>query len=329
MKKQLLIAAVAATMSATAMADLSITGNAKYEYFNTETSTTTTNTANTEANLKLRGSTGDTAIVMDLEANTSGQASTAGALDIEDLYVTTKIGDINVKAGNYASSTSGILGEIDNGGRISNKLTVDTTINGVKIYVGNSNVAENTSAGPSQMDGNMFFGVSTNVAGWDVEAKHVSPTVDAFKIAGEVEGLGIRLEQKQNDAANSDVTFGNLTYSVGEIDLGYAFLDVDNTDSLVEENDSSIFAVENGIAAASSRDNAQVTLATDIQGNTVTFKNGKIDKGINSSADLDYQQISVKRALASGATATVLYTDKDDSATTDTQILEVEVSVNF
>jgi len=329
MKKQLLIAAVAATMTSAAIADISITGDAKFEYFNTETSTASTNTTNTEANLKIRAANGDTKVVMDLEANTSGQASTPGALDIEDMYVTTKIGDINVKAGNYASSTSGILGEIDNGGRISNKVTVDTTINGVKIYAGNSNAAENTSTGASQVDGNMFFGVSTNIAGWDVEAKRVSTTVDAFKIAGTVEGLGVRLETKNNDTANSDVTFGNLTYSVGGVDLGYAFLDVDNTDSLVGENDSSIFAVENGIAAASSRDNKQVTVKTDVAGNTITLKSGTVDKGISATADLDYMQVSAVRALASGATATVTYTDKDDSATTDTQILEVDLSVKF
>jgi len=38
MKKQLLIAAVAATMGTAAIADISITGDAKYEYTYTDTS---------------------------------------------------------------------------------------------------------------------------------------------------------------------------------------------------------------------------------------------------------------------------------------------------
>jgi hypothetical protein len=34
-------------------------------------------------------------------------------MDIEDLYMTTKIGDVTVKGGNYATGTSAILGEIE------------------------------------------------------------------------------------------------------------------------------------------------------------------------------------------------------------------------
>jgi type 1 fimbria pilin len=57
MKKQLLIAAVAATMTSAAMADISISGNAKFEYQNVETTgvAINVNQTNTEVNLKLRG----------------------------------------------------------------------------------------------------------------------------------------------------------------------------------------------------------------------------------------------------------------------------------
>jgi uncharacterized GH25 family protein len=50
MKKQLLIAAVAATMSTAAMAHVSITGYAKFEYLNTETSTVSNNKTKNELN---------------------------------------------------------------------------------------------------------------------------------------------------------------------------------------------------------------------------------------------------------------------------------------
>jgi hypothetical protein len=49
---------------------------------------------------------------MDLEFNTHG---TTNALDIEDLYMTTKVGMVDVKGGNYATGTSAIMGEIDEG----------------------------------------------------------------------------------------------------------------------------------------------------------------------------------------------------------------------
>jgi hypothetical protein len=331
MKKQLLIAAVAATMGTAAMADISITGDAKFEYFNTETATTSTNKTGTEANLAIVGKQGDTSVTIKLELNTHDEGTTneTSEIDIEDMFMTTKIADVNIKAGNWASGTTALLGEIDNGPRASNKVDLSTTISGVKIYAGNSGADTISGTATAQINENMYYGVVGNVAGWTVQAKHVSATEDAFGIAGEVNGLGVRLEHKSNDTANSDVTFGNLTYSVNGIDLGYAFLDVDNTNSLVAENDSSIFAVENGIAAASSRDNQQITAKGSIAGNTVTVKAGSVEKGIDSSTDLDYMQVSAKRGLASGATATVTYTDKDDGVATDTQILELDLSVKF
>ena len=326
MKKQLIAAAVAATMTSVAMADVSITGNSKFEYFNTETSTGSTNTTNTEVNLGIAGKNGDTSVVANLEFNTHDAASnTVSAMDIEDLYMTTKIGDVTVKAGNYASSTSALLGEIDEGGRSDNKVTLSGSNGGVSWYLGNSGSA---GEGATQIDGNMFVGASMDVAGWKVQAKHNSPTVDSFGISGAVSGLGVRLETKKNDTANSDVTFGQLDYTVGDIALTYAFLDVDDTDSLVGETDSAIFAVENG-GKASARDNMQISAKTSVAGNSVTVKSGSLDKGISATADLDYMQVAVSRPLASGATLAATYTDKDDSATTDTQILEIDLSVKF
>ena len=74
MKKQLLIAAVAATMTSAAMADISISGDAKFEYQNVEATgnTTNTNRTNTEVNLKLRGKSGDTSVVVDVASNGAG-----------------------------------------------------------------------------------------------------------------------------------------------------------------------------------------------------------------------------------------------------------------
>jgi azurin len=336
MKKQLLIAAVAATMGTAVIADVSITGNAKFEYFNTETSTLSKNTTNTEVNLGIKGKNGDTSVVIDLEFNTHGATDTAnavdaantsnGVLDVENLYMTTKIGDVTVKGGNYASGTSGILGEIENGGRANNKVTISGSNAGVSWYAGNSGTA---GAGATQIDGNMFVGASMDVAGWKVQAKHNSATVDSFGISGNVSGLGVRLEQRNDTAANGDTTFGNLTYSTNGIDLAYAWLDSDKANK-IDEDDSSIFAVENGIVSAvTDTGNAQISAKTSIGGNSVTVKSGSVENGLATGTDLDYMQIAVSRPLASGATFAATYTDKDDSTTTDTQILELDLSVKF
>ena len=321
MKKQLLIAAVAATMGTAAIADISLTGNAKFEYFNTETSTTSTNKTNTEMNLSVKGSNGDTSVVINVEVNGHGDDQ----IDIEDMYMTTKIGDVTVKGGDYASSTSGILGEIDNGGRANDKVTLSGSTSGVSWYAGNSG----TAGGSTVIDENMFVGGSVDVAGWNVQAKHVSSTVDAFGISGSVAGLGVRLETKNDTAANGDTTFGNLTYSTNGIDLAYAWLDSDKANK-IDEDDSSIFAVENGIVTATTdTGNAQISAKTSIAGNSVTVKSGSVENGIATGTDLDYMQIAVSRPLASGATFAATYTDKDVTSSTDTQILELDLSVSF
>jgi len=349
MKKQLLIAAVAATMTSAAMADIAITGDAKFEYKNYDSNIAATygsasvnasgtaNTTNTEMNLKVAGKNGDTSVVANFEINSHG-AGSSDTMDIEDVYMTTKVQGIDLKLGNYATGTSAIMGEIDNGQRATNKVTASTTIEGVKVYVGDSGAADAT--GESQVKGNMFYGVKADVAGFTVEAKHLNPTDDAFAISGELQGLGIRLEQKNSDTTDSDVTFGNLTYSTNGFDLGYAWIDADSDDKITED-DSSIFAVENGLLdttanAGNGDSNQQFSIATSVAGNAVTFKTGEIGFKASGVKDVEYNQINVSRPLASGATATVTYTQIEAGASTgvasadvDLDIFEADLSVKF
>ena len=327
MKKQLLIAAVAATMTSAAMADISISGNAKFEYQNVEATgvAINVNQTNTEVNLKLRGKSGDTTVVMDIAANGGAAAAAAGqgGTVVEDMYLTTKVGDVTVKAGNYATGTSSILGEIDNGSRSNNKVTLTTTLGGATVYVGNAGSSA-ASTGFTTINNNMFAGVKMDVAGVTVQAKKVSDTVDAFGVSGDMSGVGFRLEQKQGTGSNTDVVFGNVTTDVNGISLGYAWIDAD-ADSLIAEDDSAIFAVEN---AGSGDSNSQFTASTSVQGNKVTLKAGTV--GFKAATlDRDYTQVTVSRPLASGATATVTYTDKDTADATDSQTFEAELAVKF
>ena len=349
MKKQLLIAAVAATMGTAAMADLSITGNGKFEYFNSQTgSAASTNTTNTEVNLGFVGKSGDTSVVVNMEFNTHGATSVTdtdtdaadtntGAavntstandvLNIEDMYMTTKIGDVSVKAGNYATGTSSILGEIDNGGRASNKVTLTTEVAGATVYVGNSGTA---GAGQTLINNNMFAGVSMNVAGVTLQAKKLDEESEAYGISGDLSGVSYRFEQKSDTAANGDVTFGQISGASNGVDLSYAWIDADKA-AKVTEDDSSIFAVEmatSGVANTTATGNKQITAKTSIAGNTVTLKSGSVENGI-TGGDLDYFQVGAVRSLASGATAAITYTDKSATTVTDTETLEIDLSVKF
>ena len=326
MKKQLLIAAVAATMTSAAFADVSISGDAKYEYKNIEdVNNSTTNTGHTEVNLSVVGKMGDTKVVLNSEYNGAGAAN----FDVEDMYIQTKIGDVTVKAGDYATGTSAILGEIDNGARSTDKVSLSTSVGGAKI-------AYSTTPGAGSSDS---VTVSTAVAGFDVAVKEASDSYTAFAISGDVAGFGVRLEQQNSDTANSDVTFGNVTKEVNGITLGYAWISADDSADTVTEDDSSIFAVEMGQASnAGQKDNvngvSQISAKTSIAGNTVTVKAGTL-KAKSSYQDADFTQVDVKRALASGATLALTYTNADTAAIatgtaqTDTSTFEADISVKF
>jgi len=356
--KKLIAAAVATSVSAIAVADVSITGNAKYEYFNSQTGTSaSTNTSNTEVNLSIKGKKGDTGVVMNLEFNGHGKVDTGtvtattvtssqnaaagthvstttisqgktGTLDIEDLYMTTKVGDIAVKAGAWATGTSALLGEIDNGGRSTNKIDLRTKVGGATIYTGNTGAAGN---GATALNRNNYAGVIMNVGGATVELKKNDEDTDSFGIRGSAAGVDYRFEQKSDTAANGDVTFGEVKTSMNGVTLGYAFVDADKAGKITED-DSAIFAVEaatsSGAISTATGIN-QIMASTNFDGNKVTFKNGSVEKGINASTDLDFTQVSVSRALASGANAVVTYTTKDATASTDTDTLEVELNVSF
>jgi hypothetical protein len=368
MKKQLLAAAIASTVSAAALADISITGNAKYEYFNKQTGTAaSTDTSNTEVNLSFKGKTGDTAVVLNMEFNTHGDVSitdtdtdtattltfsdsqtalnsyvsgyteaspnatpnnSRGHLDIEDMYMTTKVGDISVKAGNWVSGAGSLGGEIDDDTRATNKVDMRTTLGGATIYAGNSGLV--AGAGETALNRNMYAGVVFNAAGNKIELKKVSNTRDAIGLNGAVAGVNYRLEQIDDDT-DGDTIFGNITTEMNGVSLGYAWIDADKINTL-SQWDSDIFAVEAGGSdyKATSDGQQQLTVSTNVDGNKVTVKSGTIDKGVSASVDADYFQVGVSRKLASGATAAVIYTDKDtNTAGTSAESLEVELSVAF
>lgn len=326
MKKQLLAAAVAATMTSVAMADLSITGNAKYEFKNIEdVNNSTTNTGHTEMNLKFTGTTGGTTAVVNTEWN-GGDSAGSSSPHVEDMYLTTKIGDVALKMGDFASGTTGLAGEIDEGGRSTDKVSITTNLGDIAL-------GYHTVPGDGSADA---VTASMKVGDYTVSLKESANSYTAYGISGSVAGVGVRLEQKNSDTANSDVTFGNLTFSTGGVDLGYGWISADAA-SLVTESDSSIFAVEMATADGAKTDVdgvQQVSAKTSVSGNTITLKAGKLTHTAGHN-DANFTQVDVKRALAGGTTLAVTYTNADteniatSGTQTDTSTLEVDLSVKF
>jgi len=318
--KKLIAAAVASSMTAFAMADISITGDAKYEYDLTDNAGTKTTTANTEAHLNFTGKSGDTTYVAKFEM---AEASN-GAMDLEDSYITTTVAGVGIKAGNYASSTSGLAGEIENGGRSHGKVTLSYKLGDISLYAGNGGAS--SSGSDTGVNNNMFAGASTTVAGQTIHIKKASDTRDNFGIKGNVGGISYRYENI-DEAGTSTYTAGEADYvelsgSMNGVTLQYAKLDADNV-TLLEENDSAVFALEAGLTAYASKvkEQDQVAISTTVDGTKVTVKSGTLKDGISSGVDVDYTQIGVSRKLASGATAVITYTDNDASASTSKENL--------
>ena len=338
MKKQLIAAAVAASMSAVAMADISITGDAKFEYDNTDTAGTSSNSTATEYHLNVTGKSGDTTVVMKFELDGDG----AGSMDLEDNYISTKVGDISVTAGNMASGTGGLLGEIDNGGR-ERKVTLGYKMGDIDVYAGNTTGSASRGDGNTTINNNMYAGVKFNVAGNAIELKKNSDTKDSYGIKGSVSGINYRYEAKDEDSTG-DASYVAVDTTVAGMTVGYAVLDADAASQLTED-DSSEFAVSvAGTQAASTYYNAtstqtatgqkQFRIGTTVDGTSITLKSGTIEKGLGASTDLDYSQIQASRKLSSGSTLVVTYNDRDyiassGGAVSSEENVEVELNVKF
>jgi len=340
MKKQIIAAAVAASVSAFALADISITGNANYEYFSKDTNGIKTNDADTEVNLKVVGKTGDTSVVANFEIDGSSDNTSVTAFQVEDVYMTTKVGDFNVKAGDFASGTTALGGEIDNGGRAINKVDINTTVGGVKVGYAVSSAKD---SGKNNSDYSVYgtdsaaVYASTDINGITVAVKENTDTYTLVGAKGSAAGINYRIENWDSDTANSDVLFYEVGTKLGDINVSYAAIDADTT-GLVTEGDSSIFAQEMAVDSTSAGKTgvdgvSQVTLSTSVDGTALKLRVGEL-RGASTYKDASFSRIEASRTLASGAKLTVSYDDYEDTGVTtgamsDTQLLEVDLSVNF
>jgi len=336
MKKQIIAAAVAASVSAVAMADVSISGNANYEWFSTTTgSANAVYTTDMEVNLNIRGKSGDTSVVADLELSDSGTPSAADVLDVEDLYLTTKVGDISVKAGNYGSGTTALAGEIEHGARSTNKLTLSTNLAGWTVgYAQSGATVDNDGSSIS---------ASGKVGDVSVQLKEASDSATYIGLSGALAGIDYRIENKDADAANSDVLFVDASTKVGGATVGYTVIDADQG-GLITEGDSGILglsvnAVDSstctssaGTAATrcgSAKGVSQLRISAPMAGNTLSAKIGTIEDGLGTGSDLDFTELKLTRALASGATLNIVYDDYDNTTSESTEVIEIDLSVKF
>jgi hypothetical protein len=304
MKKQLLIAAVAATMTSVAMADISITGNMKVNYKNTDTNGATVDTVTQEANLVIAGSNGDTKVHMEIAMDGNGAAAAS-----EDVWLSTSIGSVSVKTGTWNGSDSIFAKDST---RTNGNWVLGTSVAGASVSIEGDSAKSATVAT-----------ISGDIAG--VSAKYkMKSTSNELYLSGDVAGFGVTYAMIDADAVTSDATAFTVSKEFNGVTVSYS--DV-STDALYAvTGDTSAFGDALAIGMAAGDDASSIKLATSIAGNKVSAR----FVSVNAAADFDVNTFQVTRSLANGTTLEVTYSDTDKAgSTSDKEVLDVELAVKF
>ena len=311
MKKQLLIAAVAATMTSVAFADVSITGGSKVNW----TSTDTTGVNNSavfkhDIDLTVVGKTGDTAVSVTMAtAQDSSVDNTADTtFDVENAFMTTKVMGANVKVGQWDGANT----NMSNGGRSAGKFSADYTVSGVKIQFEDQSLASKSVT------------VSGSVAGVAVSHEVFQNDNTDSTVSGSFGGVNAKYRaitiDQPTDAKDDSVSY-TLSTDVQGVNLSYQAVDVDN---------AGVVAADDWFGTLASFNEASgYGVSTAMAGNTVTLKSYDIST-TQARGDDSYTKLVVTRPLAAGATFEMTYTDADMSgATADKTTLDLELAVKF
>ena len=336
MKKQLLIAAVAATMATASMADISIKGSANIKMAGKDLSTNTFTTQSSSQNMDvdITGSNGATKVIahLDIDNAASGggtdTSTDGGTINVDKLYMTTAIGSVNVKAGDW-SSCVGMVEGVQKCTTTNNSISLSTKVGGYTVGV---------SGGMSNDSANNSFSVSGKVAGLDFKIKDNENTYTNISVKGDVAvgtGTGFYVEQMSRDAADSDATLVAAHTVVNGVTLKAASYEADvtglasNTGEIRPLGTSLVgdYHTAHATTLVSIKDIKGVGANMDIQGNNVNVVVGEYDTAALNG--LDFADIVVTRKLAAGTTLDMSYGKIDTSATADTTNYGAIINVKF
>jgi hypothetical protein len=349
MKKQIIAAAIAASMSAVALADVSITGAAQvnYTYKDYGTGGTDANTISHDFDLKITGKSGNTTIVMDIEnTDTTGNGTTGTAgsfsavettvlkltnsnqtvevltsssaytantpttaatneLNVKNAYMSTKIGDINVKMGTFTGGEALLA----NASPSENKVSLDTTIGGVKLQYENN---------PAASTGNsVTVSGSMNGVGLTYEKFETKDDVIVDLAYGPVKAQYRNIDHtgtaKSQTSYQVDADIQGMTLTYANIDaVGNAV----STDGFFGEYTGTTVTEADGFG-----------VKTSMAGNTINLKSYEVT---NSSKKEDHTKVIVTRNLESGATLEATYHDMDNgTASEGFEALDIELRIAF
>jgi len=316
MKKQIIAAAVAASVSAAALADVAITGAAQVNWTHAETSSAKGTAIDHNMDIKVVGKSGDTTAVMDFEVtNDNGSATATNGTKIKNAYLTSKVGDVNVETGTkYGSDTL-----LDDANVTERFATLSTNIGPAKVHYKQwTDKASGTgSTDNSEYGVQATFGDITVYHEQETEASH-----NATQVTGNVAGLNIYYRTEDADGATLDKEAVQLDYTVNGIKLTYAKVDADvGTDS---DAFFGTWTTSTTNTATTLKEADGYGITTDLAGNTVQLRGYTTKTSVTNAAEVDHVKAIVTRQLASGATAEVTYHDDDT-----TETLDLELRIKF
>ena len=369
MKKQIIAAAVAASVSAVALADISITGATKvnYTYTDVDGGSTSTNSFKNETDLAITGKSGDTTVVMKLaldegqstsngtnvmttsasDAVTAASATTGisvsstnqhasafsvtddghthtltqtsavgNSLALEDVYLTTKLGDIDLKVGDWDNGDMPLRAS----SRGRNKVQVGTTLGGLGVT---------WVSGAQQGD---EVAVSADIAGVKVGYKKKESKAADYSLKADVAGFSISHVALTSNTANKDRTLTELSTTAGGIGIKVGVAEADSGATITGDSWMGDYEANTGAyELKAGMDVNAVELSTSMDGNKVTFRHAAMDKDTASTSDRSFNKLIVTRPLANGTTFEATYTDTsfDGDTANSNQSLDLELAVKF
>jgi len=322
MKKQIIAAAVAASMSAVALADVAITGATKVNWTSTDAAVTgASNVITTEIDLNVVGKAGDTEVHMNFEAldNSPGvnPAADSDTIALKNRYVTTKVGDVAVKAGTWYTGDS----NLNNGGAQKERVSLTTGMGPMSI---------NFQHEPGKTAGD-HNEVTVKAAIGGVNVSYEMENTDSHKIlglSGDISGVKFAYTDSDSDNTNgTDEESGySLTTDIAGMTVTYQAMEF--TKGTTSDGFFGTFA--GGTTGTYLLDASGVGITTDLGGNKVQIRNYETkatavntQTGVVATTARDTKVI-VTRKLASGATAEVTYRTGDSA-----DLLDVELAVAF
>jgi len=237
----LIIAAVAATLTGAATADISISGAAKFNSLD--------GAYTHEADLTISGKSGDTSVTANISLD-DVIGGAADAITVEDLYVSTSVAGVSVKMGGWRSTKSE-LGKTST--TVTERVSVSTSFGGLSLAYEDQGATNSTTIGGS-------------LAGVAVSHKIAQDKDTETKASGSIGGVAVAVFNKESAAGAND-TSTTLTTEVQGVTLTYSRIDSDNgtsTDGYITK--------DTGVKEADA-----IGVKTSISGNTVQFKAITVD----------------------------------------------------